>query len=40
MGEVKYKFDDSKAAFAEAEKRIQQALKSRAKELDSSALVL
>ncbi len=33
MAERKYKFDDPKAAFAEAEKRIQQALETGAKEL-------
>jgi Leucine-rich repeat (LRR) protein len=40
MAEFKYKSDDPKAAFAEAEKRIQQALKTGAKKLDLSALYL
>ena len=33
LAKSKYKFDDPKAAFAEAEKRIQQALESGAKKL-------
>ena len=40
MAEPKYQFDDPKAAFAEAEKRIQHALETNAKELDLTNLGL
>lgn len=40
MAEIKYKFDDPKAAFAEAEERIQQAIESGATSLDLGQLGL
>ena len=40
MAERKYEFDNPKAAFAEAEKRIQQALKSGETDLDLGYLGL